>query len=200
MKKRNIKKIISLVVLICILGLSIGFLSVLSSNDFDIKKMFSKIITPFDHVVPEVPVIPNFGVNGEDITDQVVIFENDNVYDFSVPFEEFSAVMTYSGETQLIILIDDYQYDLRDSRDITEYLDSSFGIYSYSINFTSLEEILQEMYLDLDISIPNFVRDNYYDFQLVFYDEATNQTLTVDISISVGLVDRVVLNKSILLF
>lgn len=192
MKKRTLKKIISLSISICLLVVVAGFLSLLIANDFSFD--FTGILNPgeVEEPIVEEPIeeVPVFSFSGEQISNNEDLgsFEPDVVYSFIVPFEDYTYKISpnMASTSSFDFFVDEGLYSSLGEDDFTSGFTILKDEENLSLSYRSMYLIIKSMYPDNDIFIPLEDTGKYYSFKIVFSDTESNDSLVVTFNVFVS--------------
>lgn len=204
MKKRTLKKVVSLSISIVLLVVVVGFLSLLIANDFSFD--FIGLIIPGEVEVPidVVEEAPVFSFSGEEISnnDDVGSFDADVVYSFIVPFSDYTYKISpnMDSSSSFDFYVDEGMYSCLGEDDFTSGFITVKDEENFSLSYRSMYLIIKSMYPDNEISIPVDDTGEYYAFKIEFKDVASSNSLIAKFNVYVSEIFDIELDHTELYF
>lgn len=188
MKKRSIKKLASLVSLVVILVVSIGFVSVLAAYDFDITRLFGFLPSPGpDPIVEDPSIVPSFSFQGVDIenSEDLGDFNCFEEYLFTLPYKNFTVKISPDTSDTFDFFVDEGLYNLAAESDLSSGFDLEVDDYSLTLSYVSMFQVLKTLYPDNEIMIQEGQTDKTYSFIIEFTDTVSGSKLISKFSVFV---------------
>lgn len=200
MKKRTLKKVVSLSISIVLLVVLVGFFSLLIANDFSFDFIGSIIPGEIEGPIDIIDEVPVFSFNGEEISsnEDLGSLEPDVVYSFIIPFSAYSYKISpnMDSSSSFDFYVDEGMYNCLGEDDFSSGFTIVQDEEDFSLSYESMYLIIKSIYPDNDIFIPLEDTGKYYSFKIEFKDNDSTSTLVAKFNVFVSEVLSVELDIS----